>query len=146
MLPGLHLSRSVRTEFAQLMADRSATFTRGRSGLEVTLSGLASRNSLGEGLPMPAPIPIPTDVGQQRAGLAAPNAGPVTDPGIGLPGPISDPGIQLVKDAFAGAGRLVVASFERLDAPGSTDLGWKALPGETILESFKSLITPEYVF
>ena len=143
----LHLSNVVRTEFAQLVADRTATISYGRGGIEVTVSGFASRNLLGTELPSPIPPPnLPvTPPGRRTMAIGGP--GDTAPPPDISPGPIvNPPTLIFVADPYAGAGRLVRARIERLDNPASVDLGWTQVGDEIVLPSYTILFAAGEVF
>lgn len=117
-LPHLHLSKVVRTEFSQLVADRTATLTYKSNAVKVLLSGAAPRSELGDRI---API------------AALGSGGTGTGGGGGGGG---EPSLQaLVPSLAAGSGRLVEASIERRDSP-SEDFGWVRVGNVVSLPSF----------
>lgn len=107
-LTGVHLSRVVRAEFAQLVNDRSATILVDRAAIQVTVVGLAARSHLGQTIV--DEVPLPTG-----------------------PTPTPPPGYVLDRDA--GAGRLLVAHVERNPHDGS-DLDWQQVGDVVVLPSF----------
>jgi hypothetical protein len=149
----LHLSHVVRTEFAQLVADRTATIGYARGAIDVTVSGFASRNQLGAELPLPAPPPIVGPVAPAPLGPVTRRTLATTEPGNSTPGPagpgpiVNPPSVGIfVSDPYAGAGRLVRARVERLDNPASPDLGWTQVSAEVVLPPFTILFAPTEVY
>jgi hypothetical protein len=106
-LPTVEISKVVRTEFAQLLADRTASLIFNASDITVVLYGPASRNKLGV----------------QAANSAPPGGGP----------PPSLPGLpSLGANPNAGKGRRVRAQIESRPSGTSGDLGWEAVAGGTV--------------
>jgi len=115
-LDGAHLSSVVRTEFAQLVVDRTASIAyQGVTSVDVTLSGVVAKNQAGAKVHAQAIYP-------QRA--FAPTDGYLADPG-------------------AGEGRLVLAHVERRETPSLGELGWQPLGNTVVLPSFTIMPSPE---
>jgi hypothetical protein len=140
-LGGLHLSRVVRTEFGQLMADRSISIAPGAQAnqFNVSLSGAAGLNAYGEsynankdilaGIPIP-PITLPAAPDQRAA--AAP-AAPAPAP-AGTIAPIPQPS----PDPDSGRSFRVTAQFERrpIGLSDDYDMSWENASSEQSLAAF----------
>jgi len=121
-LSGCHLSRVSRVDFAQLMADRTASISyRGTSNVDVTVSGYVARNRLAKTvLTMPTSLPSVHD--PRSAVLAT---------GTGSRAP-STSAQQL------GSGRVVRAFVERRTAGKQQELGWQPVGGAEVLAPLAS--------
>lgn len=142
---GKHLSNVVRTEFGQIMADRSISIapTTLATRFHVTLSGAAGLNSYGEtynandhllaGI-APPPISAAPDA---RSTESAPPAGTgtvVVPPTVPPPLPIPQPSVDL----DSGRSFRVTVQFERRAASlgQEFDLSWEAASAEQPLTPF----------
>jgi hypothetical protein len=160
-IPNAHLSRLVRTEFAQLVADRTATISRRAGGfIDLTVWGVSAPTHLGLRLP-PRPEPkLPPgqvkklDVKQGAQTVQPPvtqvpigqlpevNLPPVQPPVLGPPFVLPLPS----KNPTAGAGHSVRAHVERRTAGTTGDLGWERDSDDFELESHTYLLAPGEVF
>ena len=114
-LDGAHLSSVVRTEFAQLVADRTASIAyNGVTSVDVTVSGVVAKNQAG--------AKVHAQVKNERGVFNE------------MDGYLADPG--------AGEGRLVLAHVERRQSPSLGELGWEAVGKSVVLASFTMIPTP----
>jgi hypothetical protein len=112
-LDGAHLSSVVRTEFAQLVADRTASIAyQGVTSVDITVSGVIAKNQAG------AKVHAQANYGR----------------GASVDGYLADPG--------AGEGRLVLAHVERREAPALGELGWQAVGPTVVLPAFTMIPSP----
>ncbi len=131
-LPDLEISRVVRAEFAQLLADRTASLSYAANTINITLSGPSTLNKLGHRWN--------GDFSDVRTADQGP--GPVTPlaaPPGNVPGPVEPPIVlppTLVSNPQAGSGRMVVAQIEWRGKGGTGDLGWEPLDGGVRLSPF----------
>ncbi|HEU4406318.1 MAG TPA: hypothetical protein VFS43_13720 [Polyangiaceae bacterium] len=138
-LGGLHLSRVVRTEFGQIMADRSISIapTTLATRFNVTLAGAAGLNAYGESYnandhllaSLVTPLPIST-AAADREGAAERAAEPANT----IITPVLEPTINL----DAGRSFRVTAQFERraLGVGDEFDLSWEAASAEQPLTPY----------
>jgi hypothetical protein len=133
-IPDAHLSRVVRTEFAQLVADRTATINRRTDGnieiLDVTVIGVSAPTDAGNKLLAPVIIPL------SQAATLPPTAG---GPPVVQPPPI----IGQVRNPAAGAGHSVRVYIERRRAGTPGDLGWERDSDDFTLDSYTFSMSPE---
>ena len=127
-LPSCEISKVVHTEFAQLLADRSATLNHRTGFIDVTLAGPSGLSKLGQSL----------------ATGGAGNA-PGNPPGRGGPGGnVALPGV-ITPNPNAGRAHRVVAQIESLPPGASDDLGWQTV--QTVeLASHTSALSPGIVY
>jgi hypothetical protein len=129
----VRLSRVVKTEFAQLTADRTATLGTTKDTIEITLSGLTAQNEVALTLPVHIPPKFPV-------GLAQPSG-----PGKVIGGAIGR--LQFKLDHQAGAGHVVKAHIEKQAPVTRVDkkepLGWQPVGGELTLQSYTLARQPE---
>lgn len=136
-LPGAHLSSVVATEFAQLLADRTATITRGKDGrILVRVSGITARNDLAIASPKPFEPPVVAPSIQPTAPSKAQRA-----QAGGVPsGQTAPPELRpvLVANPVAGHGHVVRAQIEsRLKLKqGHSDLDWSPVGAPVVLASY----------
>jgi hypothetical protein len=116
-LDGAHLSRSVRADFAQLVADRTAAITYHDTSVDVSVSGL-----------------MPTSLVELET-HQGPSSGPLKLVHGGL-----NP------NRAAGKGRLVNAYVEQRKKPKLGDLGWQMLGDATYLQPYTQSSTPDIVY
>jgi hypothetical protein len=116
-LDGAHLSRTVRADFAQLVADRLATITYRDSAVDVSVSGLMPTSDVEAKTRAPA-----------RTGLF----------------PFAEGGFN--ENDEAGKGRLVSAYVEQRRNKKLGDLGWETLGEVVYLRTFTLGKTPEQVY
>jgi len=117
---GAHLSRTVRAEFAQLVADRVATLSFKDTTVEVVVSGIVGKSAV-KAKPKPPSV------------RSAPGTG------ISLP-------MGFLSSPEAGRGRLVRAQIERRADASRGDLGWEALGAPIVLQPFTLLLTLDTVY
>ena len=150
-LNDVHLSRVVRAEFAQLMADRTATLQYDDdAAVEVSISGVAPRNALGVGLPVQAsvvasPVPPPTKVSTVDSSQLEVGGATRGTPQV-APTPVLAKVSLFKENPSAGAGRIVRAHIERLDNPASEELGWNAVDAGVQLPSYTTFALTGEVF
>jgi hypothetical protein len=129
----VRLSKVVKTEFAQLTADRTATLSVSRDAVDVIVYGLTALDEVGQvlqALPNAAILSL---------GDAVANA---VGPGGGGNGPPPNPLDFLALNLKAGAGHVVRAHVERR-APdarhdGKDPLGWTQVGTDMVLQSYTS--------
>lgn len=145
-VPTAHLSRIVRTEFAQLLADRTATLSfDGETAVEITVSGVMPKNEIGHTLPpstyiqFEAPEQAVTPIENRSASVFNGPAELAQTPELSTPS-------LFKKNPAAGLGRIVHAQVERLENPAAPDLGWGPVDGGVRLASYTSPISPDDVF
>jgi hypothetical protein len=150
-LSGVHLSRVVRAEFAQLLADRTATLQYDSdTAIEVSISGVAPRNDVGLRLPVPPSVlfsPLPPSTQVSTIDSTQPDVGGAN---LGTPQVAMAPQLSKVslfkENPAAGSGRIVRAHIERLDNPASPELGWKAVDAGVQLPSYTTFAVTGEVF
>ena len=124
----VRLSKVVKTEFAQLTADRTATLSVSRHHIDVTVYGLSSLDEVGVALPHFA----------QLVSTAAAGGG-----GGGPPNPLN----FLTLNPHAGAGHVVHVHVERrhpsVRDDGKEPLGWTLVGTEIVLQSYTSPFSPD---
>lgn len=149
------LSKVVRTEFAQLVADRTATVNRivvnGLELIDVAVAGVSASTDLGERLTAQTQALLVE--APQKAPQKAPPRG--NRPNIDLPIdlPIEIPPIQLppgvirpIRNPAAGAGHVVRVHIERRARGMTGDLGWERATADTILASHTFGLSPEVLW
>jgi hypothetical protein len=149
-LSGLQLSKVVRTELAQLLADRTASLDVGAEAINVTVSGPSALSRLGhlwngDVLAAPvsrnAPATSGSNVDASISNLPPPvdTVPPIDDipPIIILP--------QLVSNPDAGSGHLVTATIEWRPDGSQSDVAWQTLDGTT-LASYTALFSSAIVY
>ena len=150
-LTGVHLSGVVRADFAQLLADRTATLQYDNDeAIEVSISGAAPHNALGASLPVPvsvlaSPIPRPTQIAVADSSQLAVGGEKVGAPKVALE-PVLKAVAVFKEDPYAGAGRVVRVHIERLDNPASPELGWSVVDAGVQLPSYTSLLAADVVY
>jgi hypothetical protein len=113
-----HLSRVVRTEFLQLVPDRTAGISYGSDRtLGVTVSGVGAHNRFAE------------LSGVSPAMASPPSGSPVSMPAGRIP-------LSQSPDRSVGGGHRVTALVQRRPAGSSNDLLWMAVGGESELASY----------
>lgn len=147
-LYGLELSPVVKAEFAQLVADRTATVVVGAT-IDVAVSGIVALNAYGAFVAgwKPPTIPVATG-GATSGGTGIPvtgNVGNVDNVGtVGGTGGSAGTLIEIA-DPKAGAGRRVTATLQRRKKSDG-DLAWATLGDELPLASYRSLLSEEIMF
>jgi len=126
-LSNVELSRVVRTEFAQLLADRTATLSYASDHIDITLHGPSALSKLGKALngnnPQFAQIgPTPGDIG------TLPDDPPVVVP-------------TLTSNPAAGSAHKIVARIEWRSVGAQGDLGWESVDNGVDLAAFTSLLS-----
>jgi hypothetical protein len=115
-----HLSRVVRAEFAQLVADRAASIAyNGKTSVDVVVSGVTARNQVAAKVSS-----VPSAVGR-----FGPSAGG---------GMMSNPTI--------GGGHLVRAYVERRTDASLGDMGWQGVGTAVVLASYSLMLAPQTAF
>jgi hypothetical protein len=127
---GCHISKVVQSEFAQLLADRSASLNRRPGAIDVTLAGPSALSKFAQPSAMRSAV-------VQAAAAAEPGPGPIDDD-ITLP-PVITP------DPDAGRGHRVVAQIESRPIGSSEDLGWGTLQ-TVVLAPHTSFSTADIVY
>jgi hypothetical protein len=167
-LVGCHISRVVKAEFAQLLADRTATLTYGVDTIGITVSGPSALSKVGEDVNAATGLGGGVRVAPGRseaargggpdvlgdaasAGGGAPASRSAQAPApIGPIGPPVDPPIIVEPGIYpnpeAGAGHRLTATIEWRPEGTPGDLGWQPLDGGLLLGSYTSLISTTLVF
>jgi hypothetical protein len=118
-----HLSRVVRAEFAQLVADRTASISyNGKTSVDVVVSGFTAKNLLAQRVSS-----VPGVVGTVRPHDSGPGGGYVSNPSLG-------------------GGHLVRAYVERRSDKARGDLGWIRVGPVVVLATFGIPITPHVAY
>jgi hypothetical protein len=153
----VRLSHVVKTEFAQLTADRTATLHPTAKGVDVTVSGLTSHNEVGTKAPVPVVPPLPLPIVQP---LPLPVHVPVIGTDVVTTGPVvvtpspsvggttgKRPAVVYTPNPQAGRGHVLRAHVERrrasTRADGKEALGWNLVGSELTLASYTRGAAPE---
>jgi len=153
-LPDLEISKVVRAEFSQLLADRTATLSYGVNVINVSLSGPSALSKLGhrwngdfsgddfQFFPLAAKTPPASNKAKTNINPnEGANAAVPTDqlpPIVTLPPPV-------FSNPEAGSGHMVVAQVEWRAKGLSGDLGWEPLDGGVRLASHTSFFSSDMV-
>jgi hypothetical protein len=117
-LTDAYLSRVVRADFAQLVADRTATITyNGKTSVDVVVAGITAKNEL---------------AAQVQSGMIAVAA-------LG-------PGGGMVANPSVGKGHLVRAFVQSRTDPKQGDLGWKTVGAVRALSPYSVSIAPSTAY
>jgi hypothetical protein len=124
-LANVELSRVVRTEFAQLLADRSATLSYAADHIDVTLHGPSALSKLGKALNGNNP--------------QFSQAGPASLETLADDPPVVGP--TLNPNPAAGSAHQIVARLEWRPVGSHGDLGWEGVDNGIDLASYTSLLS-----
>lgn len=132
-LLNVELSRVVRTEFAQLLADRTATLSYATAHIDVTLHGPSALSKLGQRLngsnPQFAQIGPTSTVADGPGDIGTlPDDPPVVAP-------------TLTSNPVAGSAHKIVARIEWRPIGSHGDLGWEGVDTGVELASYTSLLS-----